>query len=145
MLRKVERPAFLDSRSTDWDVGDRVAWGPIPPTVRHMELEPLVSAFSHFRRPSPAPSQVIHGDLSGNILFDGQTDPVILDFAVYWRPAAFAEALVVADALAFHEADASLAGQISLHPPSDPASTRWPCHSDALSEVAAACPSRSGR
>jgi hypothetical protein len=84
--------------------------------VHHPALEPLVSAFSTLRRPCGEPDQVIHGDLTGNILFPEQGDPVIIDFAVYWRPAAFAEAIIVADALAFHDAPASLATEISSQP-----------------------------
>ena len=61
----------------------------------------------------PAPSQLIHGDLSGNVLFHDQLPPAIIDFSPYWRPAAYASAIVVADALVWEGADARILGAVS--------------------------------
>lgn len=102
-LRRIPRPSFLDQRSSPWAVSDRVAWGEIPasefPHVRH--LPELVSAL----RPVTVPSQLIHGDLTGNVLFGGPRPPAIIDFSPYWRPAAYASAIVIADALVWEGAD----------------------------------------
>jgi len=35
---------------------------------------------------SIAPSQLIHSDLGGNVLFHDQLPPAIIDFSAYWRP-----------------------------------------------------------
>jgi hypothetical protein len=51
---------------------------------------------------------VIHGDLTGNVLFAPGVAPAIIDLAPYWRPPAFASAIVVADALVWEGADATL-------------------------------------
>jgi hypothetical protein len=59
-------------------------------------------------RPITAPSQVIHGDLTGNVLFDDELPPAVIDLSPYFRPPAFASAVVVADALVWEGADASL-------------------------------------
>ena len=48
--------------------------------------------------------QVIHGDLTENVLFDEQEPPAIIDLALYWRPAALATAIVVADAIVWEGA-----------------------------------------
>ena len=48
--------------------------------------------------------QAIHGDLTGNVLFADPLPPAVIDLAVYWRPAAYARAIVVADALAWEGA-----------------------------------------
>jgi uncharacterized protein (TIGR02569 family) len=102
-LRGISRPSFLDQRSSRWAISDRVAWGEIPasefPRVRH--LPELVSAL----RPVTAPSQLIHGDLTGNVLFDSPQPPAIIDFSPYWRPTAYASAIVIADALVWEGAD----------------------------------------
>jgi uncharacterized protein (TIGR02569 family) len=102
-LRGIPRPSFLDRRSSRWAISDRVAWGELPasdlPHVRH--LRQLTSAL----RPVTAPSQLIHGDLTGNVLFDGQQPPAIIDFSPYWRPTAYASAIVIADALVWEGAD----------------------------------------
>jgi len=105
-LMGVARPAFLDQRDNPWTTGDRVAWGELPvdqfPQVRHL---PRLAATI---RPLPAASQLIHGDLGGNVLFDNALPPAIIDFAPYWRPVAFASAIVVADALVWEGADAGI-------------------------------------
>jgi uncharacterized protein (TIGR02569 family) len=96
-LREIPRPSFLDQRSNRWAISDRVAWGEMPasefPDVRH--VPELVAAL----RPVAAPGQLIHGDLTGNVLFDSAQPPAIIDFSPYWRPTAYASAIVVADAL----------------------------------------------
>lgn len=101
-LRGIPRPSFLDRRSSPWAISDRVAWGEIPaskfPHVRH--LPELVSAL----RPVTAPSQLIHGDLTGNVLFDSARPPAIIDFSPYWRPTGYASAIVIADALVWEGA-----------------------------------------
>ena len=102
-LRNLPRPAFLDHRTDPWATADRVAWNEIPaaefPGVPH--LPQLTAA----RRPVGAPSQLIHGDLTGNVLFDDQLPPAIIDFSPYWRPVPYAAAVVVADALVWEGAD----------------------------------------
>src|SRR5262249_21720456 len=55
--------------------------------------------------PVTAPSQLIHGDLTGNVLFDNRQPPAIIDFSPYWRPTAYASAIVIADALIWEGAD----------------------------------------
>jgi hypothetical protein len=49
---------------------------------------------------------VIHGDLTGNVLFAEPLPPAIIDLAVYWRPPGYATAIVVADAIAWEGATA---------------------------------------
>lgn len=102
-LRGIPRPDFLAERASPWAVGDRVAWGEIPVAEfgRVNHLPRLAAAL----RPVSAPSQLIHGDLGGNVLFHDQLTPAIIDFSAYWRPVGFASAIVVADALVWEGAD----------------------------------------
>jgi uncharacterized protein (TIGR02569 family) len=102
----IPRPGFIGERSDPWVVGDRVAWGDLPVEAfrRVKHLERLADAL----RPVDAASQVIHGDLGGNVLFAEGLAPAIIDFSPYWRPTAYASAIVVADALAWEDADESL-------------------------------------
>jgi uncharacterized protein (TIGR02569 family) len=109
-LSAVPRPALIDRRTDPWSIGDRVAWEELPadPFRRVPHLEALLS----LRRPLKARSQLIHGDLTGNVLFAPGEPPAIIDFAPYWRPVAFASAIVVADALCWEGADDSLLGAV---------------------------------
>ena len=53
-------------------------------------------------------SQVVHADLTGNVLFAPGLSPAVIDISPYWRPPEYAEGVVVADALCWHGAQRSL-------------------------------------
>ena len=110
-LRGIPPPPFLDRRSSPWAISDRVAWAEIRASeFPHVsQLQQLTAA----TRPVIAPSQVIHGDLSGNVLFDSRLPPAIIDFSPYWRPAGYASAIVVADALVWEGADRQILDLVS--------------------------------
>ena len=105
--RTVPRPAFLDRRTHPWAVADRVAWGEHSVDVLP-ELRDAMGTLLELRRPVERPAQLIHGDLTGNVLFADGADPVIIDFSPYWRPPAFAEAVVVADGLLWFDPPSDL-------------------------------------
>lgn len=106
-LASFPRPALLDRRSDHWAVGDRVAWGELEPAklgdVKH--LSRLISAV---RPVDTTSSQLVHGDLTGNTLFAEGRPPAVIDFSPYWRPPAFAAAVVVGEALIWEGADENL-------------------------------------
>ncbi len=110
-LPGIPRPPFLARRSSPWAISGRAAWREIPAShfahVRH--LPQLTAAL----RPVTTPSQLIHGDLTGNVLFHHQMPPAIIDFSPYWRPAAFGSAIVVADALVWEGADREILDAVS--------------------------------
>jgi hypothetical protein len=66
-LSGMARPQFLDRRTSRWAISDRVAWDEMPASdfaeIRY--LTKLTGA----SRPVTARSQLIHGDLCGNLLF----------------------------------------------------------------------------
>lgn len=110
-IRGIPRPAFLDQRSSPWATGDRIAWAELP--FSEIPQVSQVARLTAATRPVTAPSQVIHGDLSGNVLFDGQSPPAIIDFSPYWRPVGYASAIVVADALVWEGAGAQILDLVS--------------------------------
>jgi len=95
-------PAFLHRRADKWSVGDKVAWGDLPAAdyapTKH--LPRLTAAL----RPVDGRSQLVHGDLTGNVLFHDALPPLVIDLSPYWRPPTFASAIVIADALVFEGA-----------------------------------------
>ena len=105
-LSTVERPGFLDRRTDVWATADRVAWEELAaddiPEVKHL------SALTAARRPIAANAQIVHGDLTGNVLFADGLAPAIIDLSPYWRPPLYASAVVVADALLWGAADERL-------------------------------------
>jgi hypothetical protein len=56
------------------------------------------------------PSQLVHAELFGNVLIDGFGAPVVVDVAPAWRPARWAEAVCVLDAVAAGVAPRSVLG-----------------------------------
>jgi uncharacterized protein (TIGR02569 family) len=105
-IAHLPRPDFMGDRTDPWATGDRLAWGDLDtaPYGNVPWIRPLASAL----RPISARSQVIHGDLTGNVLFAEDLAPAVIDLSTYWRPRAFASAIVVADAVVWEGADATL-------------------------------------
>lgn len=46
-------------------------------------------------------NQIIHGDLCGNILFHESLPPAVIDFSLDYRPREYAEAILIADSIAW--------------------------------------------
>ncbi|MFT3714366.1 MAG: TIGR02569 family protein [Gordonia sp. (in: high G+C Gram-positive bacteria)] len=126
-LAGMERPRFLlqppAAPFTDVDVfnaADRAAWEDVPlrsaraagmPEPESEDGKQSVEALktlAGLRRPVDLTSQVVHGDLFGTVLFAGAAAPAITDIVPYYRPAAWASAVIVVDALAWGGADDDL-------------------------------------
>ena len=106
-IADVSRPSFLDRRMNHWAIGERVAWGELPADdFSHVKHLPRLAAA--LRPVDETASQLVHGDLTGNVLFAADLPPAVIDFSPYWRPTGFASAVVVGDALLWEGADADL-------------------------------------
>lgn len=105
------RPEGLDARTDRWAVADRLAWGPADELSAAADRSgsALVRRLVEERVDVDlGPDQLVHGDLAGNVLLDASGTPVVIDVAPYWRPARWAEALCLLDAVARHGADGSV-------------------------------------
>lgn len=111
----LSRPAFLDLRDDPWADGDRMAWEELPIRAGPAALD-LLTPLIRARRPVDLTAQAVHGDLPGNVMFSAGLPPAIIDWSVYWRPASWASAVAVADALCWYGASASLAARWSHQP-----------------------------
>jgi uncharacterized protein (TIGR02569 family) len=108
-------PVHLAARTHRWAVADRVAWGEAAVEVGPAS-RPLLDRLERLRRPVHLPSQLVHGDLSGNVLLADGLPPAVIDVSPYWRPAAYADAVVTVDALLWWEEPESLVDELA--PPS---------------------------
>ncbi|WP_143965675.1 TIGR02569 family protein [Gordonia zhaorongruii] len=132
---KLERPRFLLQPPAppfnDVDVftaADRAAWEDVPlrsargagmsePTSEDGQRSIAeVKTLASLRRPVDLPSQLVHGDLFGTVLFAGAAAPAITDIVPYWRPSSWASAVIVVDALAWGGAEEELVERWSDHP-----------------------------
>ncbi len=113
-LQDEPEPAFLADRTDLWAIADRVAWGELPAEehagTKH--LDKLVRAL----RPVSGTAQLVHGDLTGNVLFHPHLPPLVIDLSPYWRPPAFASAVVIADALVFEGARSDVVQPMLVDP-----------------------------
>lgn len=96
------RPAFLELRNDPWARADRAVWDEAPRRVGP-ELSAIVERLTPALSPM-GPAQLIHGDLTDNVLLVPGEPPSIIDFSPYWRPPSYAEGIVIADALCWHDA-----------------------------------------
>ncbi|MFF0739427.1 aminoglycoside phosphotransferase [Streptomyces sp. NPDC004111] len=132
-LKGVPRPAFLDRRTHPWAVADRVAWGERDIEAAADLAAPLAALREAWRPVNEEAAQLIHGDLTGNVLFGGggggggtqgasscgaasYEPPTVIDFSPYWRPPLFAEAVVVVDGLLWFDRPAGLLTDGGAHP-----------------------------
>ncbi|MEZ5339612.1 MAG: aminoglycoside phosphotransferase [bacterium] len=108
-LEGLDPPAFLATPRHHWAQADRIAWQEERCGER-WNLRDVIE--QHLELCDPAdrrlPKQLIHGDMAGNLLFEEGLDPGVIDFSPYWRPAAYAMAICVADAIAWYGADRSM-------------------------------------
>lgn len=102
-----EPPAFLEWGNHRWAKADRVAWSEEIEDKWDVvaDLDGVFMRLKELQSPVPGTeerSQVVHGDLSGNVLLPSDAQgmsPGIIDFSPYWRPVEYAEAMLVADGL----------------------------------------------
>ena len=112
------QPDFIRQKRDRWSCADRIAWDEVKidatPDIHALtlaRLTPWLDRLFALRQPlvgHHVQSQVVHADLSGNILFappgqESSVPPAILDFSPSWRPVEYAEAIVVADGLTWQE------------------------------------------
>jgi uncharacterized protein (TIGR02569 family) len=76
-LQNEPEPALLATRNDLWAIADRVAWHELPreDQLETKHLDKLIEAWL----PVHAPSQLVQGDLSGNVLFHPHLPPLIID------------------------------------------------------------------
>jgi hypothetical protein len=108
----LENPMATVKQDNWWSRADEHAWDRQRPPVSP-KLESVVSRLSAACTGLET-EQVVHGDLTMNILFKSGEAPAILDVSPYWRAPSYAEGIVLADAVCWHGADASLPDDLGV-------------------------------
>ncbi|MBB6373639.1 uncharacterized protein (TIGR02569 family) [Pseudonocardia eucalypti] len=106
----VRRPRLLDDRENLTGRADAAAWGERTINLDQATGGQLFDELAGMRRQLRLPAQVVHADLFGTVLFDGDAPPAVLDLVPFWRPVEWAAAVIVVDALAWGGADPGLVG-----------------------------------
>jgi uncharacterized protein (TIGR02569 family) len=105
---RLDRPRLLDDRDDLLARADRAAFGDRTPAMSAETGGTLFTELARRRSRVDLPSQLVHGDLFGTVLFARDAPPAVLDLVPFWRPAEWAAAVVVIDALAWGGADPGL-------------------------------------
>lgn len=103
-------PAITPGQANRWREADSVTWDEKAlGQVENIDagvlarFQPLLDRLAAAKRPldDNCEAQLVHADLTGNVLLAPGVAPAIIDLTPFWRPAAYAEAVVVADGLAW--------------------------------------------
>ncbi|MBA2559383.1 MAG: TIGR02569 family protein [Propionibacteriales bacterium] len=101
------RPAWMDTRTDPWAYGDRLAWEGAAPEGDEATRE-VIDRLRARLSPVASSAQAIHGDILPNVLISERHSPAVIDWPPYFRPAAFAKAIAVTDAVTFRAAPLSM-------------------------------------
>jgi uncharacterized protein (TIGR02569 family) len=106
----------LEDRTHRWAIAERVAW-----QEARVDLAPAAAgvgaALARLLAPHPdTERRFVHGDLTGNVFLDGTDEFVVLDVSPYLRHRRWAAAIVVADAVLWHDADMAMAEELVADP-----------------------------
>jgi uncharacterized protein (TIGR02569 family) len=107
-MAAVPRPRLLDDRDDLVARSAAGAFGEIKLTLSPANGGGLYGQLAAYRTPVRVPSQVVHPELFGAVLFDQAGTPGVVDLVPCWRPKEWAAAVVVVDALAWGDADPAL-------------------------------------
>jgi uncharacterized protein (TIGR02569 family) len=78
-------------------------WGFLP--MQYGErLKPAMTRLIRLLKPINLKNQLIHGDMTSNILFHSTLPPAVIDLSPYWHPAQYAEAIIVVDSIVWDNA-----------------------------------------
>jgi uncharacterized protein (TIGR02569 family) len=92
-----------------WTKGHRIAWeiDELPREIPKEMQECINNLLRTVSLREQYKVQVVHSDLSGNILFDPDLNPLIIDFSPTIAPVEYAEAILVCDCIAWQGSEVS--------------------------------------
>jgi uncharacterized protein (TIGR02569 family) len=110
LVATVPRPDGLRP-AHPWAVGDRFAWGE-DALVLPVPFRDLAARLRGRLGDVDLPCQLVHGDLINNVLFHDGLPPAVIDVSPCWRPARYADAVIVVDAIGWGGAGAEAAASM---------------------------------
>jgi uncharacterized protein (TIGR02569 family) len=113
-IADIPEPRWLRQRDDVFASADRAAWD--EGARGEFRSFPAIGQLAAELRAIDGRNQLVHGDLSGNVLFHPTLPPGIIDVSPYWRPPLFATAVVVVDALLWEGADDTVLAVLGGHP-----------------------------
>lgn len=109
-------PDFLSARQGLAADAERMAWGEVDVELDESNGGRWFEILAPARKPLSSPPQLVHGELFGTVLFDGDAPPGIVDLVPHFRPAEWGAAVAAIDAVAWGGADMTLLHRWSYLP-----------------------------
>lgn len=103
LLKNSKISKYTNKPKSSWGVGDMVALDE-KEFKYDEEFMDLYNQIKPHLKTLLGDRQLVHGDLSGNFLFDSILPPAIIDFSAAWAPNGFAEGIMLADAIVWENA-----------------------------------------
>jgi uncharacterized protein (TIGR02569 family) len=107
LLANVKKPSFIDKRTHPWAIAGKMVWDEMLLQYDNRLTSYVDRITKHFS-PVSCQNQIVHGDITGNMLFAAHLPPGIIDFTPVWRPKEYALAILIVDALTWEGADESI-------------------------------------
>jgi uncharacterized protein (TIGR02569 family) len=107
-LRRINVNDFI-APTNAWETAHEVAWQKreLPKNIDVVAKSMLTELLNKVNVQESYQWQIVHGDLSGNILFVEGMEPLIIDFSPTIAPVEYAEAILVCDCIAWQSSDVS--------------------------------------
>lgn len=102
LLSTIQKPTNWHPSDSPWSRAHEIVWWEraLPEDI-HPEIYAIIKDVMKLLKSLSLSNQIIHGDLCGNILFHETLPPVVIDFSLDYRPREYAEAILIADSVAW--------------------------------------------
>ncbi len=107
LLVDIPKPDFIDARTDPWAIAGKMTWDELPMRA-DKRLTSYIETVTKHLQPLTKQSQIVHGDITGNMLFADHLPPGIIDFTPTWRPKEYALAILIVDAITWEGADETI-------------------------------------
>lgn len=101
IISKIPKPSGFDSWENPWTKAQSLAWSNF--NVSAVKTPAEINALLNMRTHIEMRRQLVHVDLAGNILFDKNENPVVIDFTPGFYPKEYAEVLLLIDSIAWYD------------------------------------------
>lgn len=112
------KPKFLEYKNDPWFIADKYVWGEKDGEYQE-DFQEIIRSTLQKINPINLESQLIHGDISGNIISDDVLGAAVIDLTFYYRPVNYSIAILLVDMLTWEGADISLYGLVKEIPSID--------------------------
>ena len=111
-IKHISKPEWMDKPNNPWKKAQKIAWE----TESNYSYPDEIQELLNLRKPLSLPVQLVHIDLAQNILKNLLNQYAIIDFTPAFFPKEYAEAVIIIDSIAWHQAPLSTIDYIEINP-----------------------------